>query len=970
MRILIVEDIARDRGLLRMYLEKMKHTVIEAGNGIEALALARQEKPELIISDALMPEMDGFELLRACKEDEVLWGIPFIFYSATYTEEREKQLAAELGAEAFLVKPMEPEAFIAALGKILAERPVSPPPPAPVALEKNRFYEKYARLVATKLEKKVVALEQEMSLRRQAERKVGKNQLRAEKLLEISRISLGSEKEFYNRVLASALELTDSPIGYLFFYDETIRRFTLHAWSREIMDSCSINEEQMIFELDKTGLWGEAVRQRKAIVTNDYSACNPLKKGLPEGHAPLVRHYNLPVFDDDRIVAVLGVGNKQEAYDTVDEEQLQLFADGAWRIIARRLAERAMMESESRYRNLFYESLDGVYRLDGEYRIKSCNPAFAKIFGYESPEELVGGDAGNHWEDQADRQLYHDALTKAKKLKAYPALLLNRNGGPIHAEISSRILEDAGGKFLGIEGILRDVSERAAREQQVRKARDDWERTFNALSDIITIQDKAYRILRCNEAACRLLNKTPDEIIGRRCFEIFWEQTEPCEGCPLAETFSDANVHEAEITKEGGKKIFLISTTPIVYDNGEIEQVIHVATDITRQRKTEQQLRHAQKMESIGTLAGGIAHDFNNILSAILGYADLIRADIQRTGKSTEDIEQVLLAGKRATDLVRQILTFSRQGEQKLQPLSMQFIASEALKLLRPSLPATIEIRQEIDKDCGEILADPSQIHQVVMNLCTNAYQAIGEKVGTIEISLAQAVLRKGDAVLSETMSEGEYVLFTVSDTGSGMDLDTMEKIFEPYFSTKKEKGGTGLGLAMVHGIVDGLGGKISVYSEPGQGTTFKVYFPVINGHIESQADEKRDKDAPLVGSERLLVVDDEKPLVDLAKRMLESLGYQVTGIVGSAEALTVFMERPDDFDLLITDLSMPCMDGVELSRKTLEQRPDLPIILISGFGDSAKRKKAEAAGIRDFIMKPVTRMDLAKVVRKVLGKT
>jgi len=273
MRILIVEDIARDRGLLRMYLEKMHHTVIEAGNGIEALELARKKKPELIISDALMPEMDGFELLRACKEDEALQEIPFIFYSATYTEEHEKQLAAELGAEAFLGKPMEPEAFIAALGKILAEPPVSPPPP--VALEKNRFYEKYARLVATKLEKKVAALEQEMFLRRQAELRVGKNQIRAENLLELSRIPLDSENELYDRVLAAALELTDSPIGYLFFYDETARRSTLHAWSREVMDSCSINEEPMIFELDKTGLWGEAVRQRKAVVTNDYSAAGP-----------------------------------------------------------------------------------------------------------------------------------------------------------------------------------------------------------------------------------------------------------------------------------------------------------------------------------------------------------------------------------------------------------------------------------------------------------------------------------------------------------------------------------------------------------------------------------------------------------------------------------------------------------------------------------------------------------------------
>lgn len=455
MLVLIAEDISSDRKILRMYLEKVQHTVLEARNGLEALNMARKENPDLIISDALMPELDGFELLRECKQDEQLQKIPFIFYSATYTDQREIDLALELGAEAFLNKPMEPEAFWKSLREILDAISVARPhAPVKLANQQSEFYTKYAKIVAAKLKEKVAQLEEEIFARKEAEKVMGKHYYRSKKLLELSRKSIEIENEFFDMILDTALNLTDSPIGYLYFYDEGTRLFTLHAWSKEVMKECLIREPQTTYELGKTGLWGEAVRQRKAIVVNDYEAPNILKKGLPEGHASLIRHLNLPIFDEDQIVAVLGVGNKPDKYSEIDVEQLRMFSEGAWTIFARQKAKVSQVESEKRYRRIFKESLDGVYRIDAAHSIKDCNQAFATMFGFKDPAEVSGLSVKDFWVDENERQKYFDELQKKKRLQLYSVNLLNKNHELVHAEISSRILEHADGSFAGIEGII------------------------------------------------------------------------------------------------------------------------------------------------------------------------------------------------------------------------------------------------------------------------------------------------------------------------------------------------------------------------------------------------------------------------------------------------------------------------------------------------------------------------------------
>ena len=400
--------------------------------------------------------------------------------------------------------------------------------------------------------------------------------------------------------------------------------------------------------------------------------------------------------------------------------------------------------------------------------------------------------------------------------------------------------------------------------------------------------------------------------------------------------------------------------------SGRITHYQGIVNDITERKRLEAQLRQAQKMEAIGTLAGGIAHDFNNILTAIIGYGEIVMERLaEEDSPLREDQAQVLKAAERARDLVRQILTFSRRSEQQLQPMLVQFVLKEALKLLRASIPTSIEIRESIDVNCGAVMADPVQIHQVIMNLCTNAYQAMREQGGILTVSLREVMVAPADMV-SLGILAGPQVLLEVGDTGCGMTREVRERIFEPYFTTKGKGEGTGLGLSLVHGIVTALGGRIGVYSEPGQGSTFKVYLPQIREN-EGLVVAPAPGTPPPGGRESVLVLDDEESIALLERRLLQGLGYRVTACVDSGEALRLFSAEPAAFDLVLTDMTMPQMTGAELAREILRIRPGTPIVLCTGFSELIDGEKAREIGIRVFLHKPITRDDLARAVREAL---
>lgn len=390
--------------------------------------------------------------------------------------------------------------------------------------------------------------------------------------------------------------------------------------------------------------------------------------------------------------------------------------------------------------------------------------------------------------------------------------------------------------------------------------------------------------------------------------------------------------------------------------------------NLKEREKLISDLRHAQKMEAIGTFAGGIAHDFNNILSAIFGYVEILKINLTPDDEENREyLEELFNAAKRARDLVKQILTFSSQRDQELKPIQPHLIIREVIKFLRSSIPKTIDIRQDISTDCGYIMADPIQIHQIIMNLANNAYQAMQENGGILSIELHKLNNDTEDNINNFKLNSGRYVVLKISDNGPGIPKENLKRIFEPYFTTKEKGEGTGLGLAVVHGIVKSNNGHISVYSELGIGTTFYIYYPVI-----PSLDIIEEGDLPVEsnrGGENILFIDDEEPLADVGKIILESLGYKVVSFVDSIKALEVFKEFPNIFDMIITDMNMPHISGTELVGRVRKIRKDIPIILCSGFSETITSEKAKDLGINAFYSKPMSRQEMAKIVRDVFDK-
>ena len=453
------------------------------------------------------------------------------------------------------------------------------------------------------------------------------------------------------------------------------------------------------------------------------------------------------------------------------------------------------------------------------------------------------------------------------------------------------------------------------------------------------------------------------EYTTRLYTETEWKQS--CEVTVGDEYLGVLEVCYLEEEPEEDEGPFLREESSLLHAIAEqLALIVERRRAVASQDRLEAQLRQSQTLETVGTLDGGIAHDFNNILTPIFGYLDMAQQEIHPDSPTHAKLEHVAKAANRAKELVRQILIFSRRAEQERQPMEMHLIVREALKLLEASLPSTIELRQILDADSGTVQVDPTQMHQVIMNLGTNAYQAMSESGGVLEVDLSQFEVDSGFAELHPNLHEGTHVLLSVSDTGHGMDQETAASIFEPFFTTKEIGEGTGLGLSIVHGIVINHGGEISVYSEPGVGTTLKIYIPVVDVDPVPIVQPVR---VPVTGNERIMVVDDENSIAQLVQDILSNLGYAIVTHTDSAEALEEFSVHPDMYDLVVTDQTMPYMTGIQLAEELIRIRPDIPIIIMSGFSELLTSEKSKELGIRAFLTKPFLPYDLSSTIREVL---
>ena len=618
---------------------------------------------------------------------------------------------------------------------------------------------------------------------------------------------------------------------------------------------------------------------------------------------------------------------------------------------------------------------DAVYWIDQDSRFSKVNASACTITGY-SQEELLSFSVKDlaptftmdiwsaHWEELRQAGTLH-----------FETIQQTKDGRTIPVDISANYVE-LDGKAYNC-AIVRDISERKRAEVALKESEERFDLAMRASSDGIFDWNLKTNQIYFSPSWKRMLGYQDDEL--ENDFSVWERLTNPIHKSRSWEILNehlqgkrDRYEMEFQMLHKKGHWVDILSRANALFDeNGKPARVIGTHIDITERKQSEEehkkllvQLQQAQKMEAIGTLAGGIAHDFNNILGAIIGYAEMIRDDCSFDSTIAHDINQVLKAGTRAKELVTQILAFSRQAKSDRIPLQPSVIINEAIKLLRASLPTTITIKQYIDQHAGIILADPIQVHQILMNLCTNAFHAMEQKGGTLTISLQKKTLHQNALNTEPHLLPGDYVLLSVMDTGEGIAPEFRGKIFEPYFTTKEVGKGTGMGLATVHGIVQSYGGSITCESQLGKGTVFQIYLPIAAA-LPLQATEHQE--TLEVGKEHILLVDDEQILVEMGKTLLERLGYKVTAKASSMEALTAFLNQPDIFDLVITDQTMPGMTGVDLARRILQIRHNMPIILCTGFSNLISEEKAKSMGIREFAMKPLTKKDISLLIRKVL---
>ena len=614
---------------------------------------------------------------------------------------------------------------------------------------------------------------------------------------------------------------------------------------------------------------------------------------------------------------------------------------------------------------------DGVWSWNFKTNTLFFSSKYYEMLGY-APDAFPADY--DHWVDLIHPDDRKKALTAAAeylqtKSDIYENEFRLRTAAGDYRWIRARakvVEKDAEGEAVLMVGNHEDITERKQSDLALRESEEKFRNfTEQSLVGFYIAQDGLFKYV--NPKFAEIFGYTADECIG-----MYFRRLVHAEDVAKVEEQVRRRVageiDTVQYTFRGVKKTGEIIHLSI-YGSSLIYQgrpaAIGTMLDITKNLEMEKRVAQSQRMEAIGTLAGGIAHDFNNILFPIIGYTEMLKEDIPVDCSSHDHLEEIYHAALRARDLVKQILAFSRQTDQELMPIQLQPIIKEALKLLRASIPTLIDIQQNIDPACGIITADPTQLHQIIMNLTTNAYHAMEESGGRLTVTLQQVRLEEDSAVFPE-MTPGEYALLTVSDTGIGIPKDLLEKIFDPYFTTKKESKGTGLGLSIVHGIVKGYKGDIRIYSEPGKGAEVRVYLPIVKTNAE-----KKDIEQTLIpgGAERLLLVDDEAPIVRMEKQMLERLGYRITTRTGSVEALEAFKANPDDYDLIITDMNMPNMTGVRLASEIRKIRPDAPIIICTGFSEQINEKQCKALGIQGYVMKPIIKRDIAETIRKVIDK-
>lgn len=621
---------------------------------------------------------------------------------------------------------------------------------------------------------------------------------------------------------------------------------------------------------------------------------------------------------------------------------------------------------ETSYKNLLDRSHDCIYLHDLKGNFLDANPAALNMMGVTRDQLVTMNFSSLLKEEQIDRALkaIGEILEKGYESGVTEYELVTQNGQAVHMETKG-ILISRDEKPCAILGIARDITHRRQTEAALRKSEEKYRFLIeNATDGIIIVQDDVIQF--ANSRIVEMTGYSQGEIVNGHFADFILTDNREEVIRYFRELIRSHKTIKTTVFKSRHKneKEIIVQAKIVEIEWEDKSASLVFLRDITAEKQYETRVMQTQKMEAIGTLSGGIAHDFNNILGAIVLNAEMALDDVEQDTEAEYSIQQILTSSQRAKRLVDQILTFSREAITEKKPLEFGIIIKETLKMIRSVIPATINITQYIPTDIGMVMADPAQLQQMMVNLINNAVDAMKETGGDLEITLEKIDVEESPAGFD--VEPGEYIQLRIKDTGKGIRPKNLKRIFDPFFTTRKSENRTGLGLSVVHGIVSVNNGFIKVNNREGVGTVFSVCFPRVK---EMEMPVKQDMTDELAGTGKILFVDDEPALIDAGMRLLQRLGYEVVTAESGMEAHELFCRNPESFDLVITDTTMPNMTGIELSRELLAVRPDIPIIVCSGFSELISAEIASEMGIQAYIMKPFIRQEMADTIRKVLSK-
>jgi two-component system cell cycle sensor histidine kinase/response regulator CckA len=635
----------------------------------------------------------------------------------------------------------------------------------------------------------------------------------------------------------------------------------------------------------------------------------------------------------------------------------------------RKHALETLGETVERFRSIVETTSDWVWETDRNAVYTYASPKVRQLLGYD-PEEVVGKTPFDFMpEEEAHRvaTAFRQFLESQQPFSLLENTNLHKKGHTVIVETSGVPVFGAGGRFRGYRGIDRDVTERK-RADELRRLQSE---AITQTLDGIAITDVGGIIQFANPAWACMHGYSPEEVKGRPLSLFHTPEQMEREVTPFLQTLQEKGYHSGEVghaRRDGSIFQTRMSTSAVRDDCGVVVSMIGIARDITKERRLEAQLRHTQKMDALGAFAGGIAHNLRNNIASIMGWAEIASGNLTDEGMARACLERAIAAGQKASDQIGRILTFSRLEESKQEPVRIAVAVEEGLRLLRGMLPSTIELRQEIGPVHAVILADADQIHQVLINLGTNAFDAMKGTGGVLVVNLDEVEIGCEQINPYLGMTPGRYVRLRVNDTGHGMTQATIDHIFDPFFTTKERGLGTGLGLSVVHGIVENLDGAIDVSSVVGEGTSFTVLLPVSTAVEPGESEAKgASRHAAVRGRVSVLLIDDDESLLEMTRTGLELLGFTVEGYRSGVEALDAFRATPDRFDVVLTDEIMPGMTGIELARAISQSCPDIPIVMVSGLTDLIGMQKAKDAGIHELLLKPSGPLVLAEAIRRVM---